>query len=300
MSEDCQQPDYIVGVDGGGTRCRALIKDRQGNTLGRGISGGANPVNGVSKATSSIMLAVTKAMEAADISESEHSRMLVGAGVAGLHLPSMREALENWVHPFAYCYFTSDLDVALQGAFGEKHGGLIILGTGFSAAVRSASGIQNIGGYGFPFNAIASGSWLGLKAVEAALLGAEGIGRETDLSRHILQNQSPVALAQQLQHAAPQVFGQYAPIVGELALKGDAVALSIMHEAAQFVAKVVARLQAMGAPTIALVGGVSDMLSQWLPAPVLSHLSAPEQPPEEGACAFALAQYAASRETQET
>ncbi|GGW84807.1 BadF/BadG/BcrA/BcrD ATPase family protein [Alteromonas halophila] len=299
MSETRQQVQYIAGIDGGGTRCRALIKDNQGTILGRGVSTGANPVHGVTKSTSAIMQAIQMAMEHAGLEERDYARLVVGAGIAGLHLPSMQNALENWTHPFHDCYFTSDLHVALQGAFGNQHGGLIILGTGFSAAVQTASGVQTVGGYGFPFNATGSGSWLGLKAIEAALSGAEGIGRETDLTRHILQHQSPVELAQQLQNAPPHVFGQYAPLVSELAQEGDAVALAIMHEASQFLARVIARLQAMGAPAVTLVGGVSEMLSQWLPAPVRDRLCVPLTTPEDGACAFALQQFAARQNTQE-
>ena len=33
---------YVVGIDGGGTRCRALLQDIDGNTLGEGAAGPAN------------------------------------------------------------------------------------------------------------------------------------------------------------------------------------------------------------------------------------------------------------------
>ena len=34
--------DYVIGIDGGGTSCRAALADRNGTLLGRGKSGASN------------------------------------------------------------------------------------------------------------------------------------------------------------------------------------------------------------------------------------------------------------------
>ncbi|MGB1272440.1 MAG: N-acetylglucosamine kinase, partial [Endozoicomonas sp.] len=51
----------LLGVDGGGTSCRARITDLQGNCLGEGFSGSANPRVGLDAACSAIMKATREA-----------------------------------------------------------------------------------------------------------------------------------------------------------------------------------------------------------------------------------------------
>ena len=46
---------YYVGIDGGGTSCRARIRDQHGQLIGEGKSGSANILLGVDLAMSSII-----------------------------------------------------------------------------------------------------------------------------------------------------------------------------------------------------------------------------------------------------
>lgn len=50
---------YLVGIDGGGTSCRARIKDSQGNFLGEAKSGSANIMLGAEIAMASILESIT-------------------------------------------------------------------------------------------------------------------------------------------------------------------------------------------------------------------------------------------------
>src|SRR6218665_2644017 len=53
--------DYIIGIDGGGTSCRAAVADRQGIILGRGKSGAANILTDPNNA----IISITEAAKAA-------------------------------------------------------------------------------------------------------------------------------------------------------------------------------------------------------------------------------------------
>ena len=49
-----------VGIDGGGTSCRARIRNAQGDLLGEAKSGSANILLGIEVAMDSIMTAITQ------------------------------------------------------------------------------------------------------------------------------------------------------------------------------------------------------------------------------------------------
>ena len=56
---------YVVGIDGGGTRCRALLQDIDGNTLGEGAAGPAIIMTNPEQAMGSVIDATLDAIESA-------------------------------------------------------------------------------------------------------------------------------------------------------------------------------------------------------------------------------------------
>ena len=111
---------FLVGIDGGGTHCRASIYDVNGGFLGRGHGGPANPVNGFEQTKESIINAIEAAKKDAGIA-CPLSHLVVGAGLAGLHLPVMKEKIQGWQHPFCELHTTTDLHAANIGAHqGER------------------------------------------------------------------------------------------------------------------------------------------------------------------------------------
>ena len=69
---------YFVGIDGGGTSCRARIRDQHGKQLGEGKSGSANILLGVDVALQSIVDAVTIAAQEAGLDSSQLKHMHLG------------------------------------------------------------------------------------------------------------------------------------------------------------------------------------------------------------------------------
>jgi glucosamine kinase len=74
---------YFVGVDGGATQCRASLFDANGRLLGKGVSGPANPANGIESTQDSIQHAITQSLVNAHLSELKTDSLVVGAGLAG-------------------------------------------------------------------------------------------------------------------------------------------------------------------------------------------------------------------------
>ncbi|MBC3765630.1 BadF/BadG/BcrA/BcrD ATPase family protein [Neptunicella marina] len=263
-------PLYFVGIDGGATHCRAQLFDKNHKLLGMGKAGPANPVNGLKQTCESIVTATQQALSDAGINNITLAQLSVGAGLAGLHLPAMQQAMAKWQHPFADLFLTTDLHAAVLGAHDGNDGAVIILGTGFSALGVVAQQQFPIGGYGFPIYATCSGSWFGLELIKAILLDADGVGVKTSLTKAILSQTDILTLAEKMNNAPAQEFARLAPFVFEHAAKGDALSLSLLQQGADFINRVMQRLIDNGVKRITFVGGVAPHIQHYL-SPALRH-----------------------------
>src|SRR5262249_29565923 len=97
-----------LGIDGGGTRCRARIEDENGRILGEGSSGPATTRIGLDKAWRSIMEATETAAANSGLTAADFAQMHAGIGLAGLGRRGSKAAFEKIVHPFASITFLSD------------------------------------------------------------------------------------------------------------------------------------------------------------------------------------------------
>src|ERR1700752_3003927 len=111
-----------LGIDGGGSRCRARIEDEGGRLLGEASSGPATTRIGVDKAWRSIMEATEAAAAQAGLAGEDFARMRAGIGLAGLSRRGAEEALKKIAHPFAVVTFISDGIAACLGAHSGSGG----------------------------------------------------------------------------------------------------------------------------------------------------------------------------------
>ena len=71
-----------IGIDGGGTKCRASIMTADFQVLGTGVGGPANPFHGIQQAKDSIRSAAELALSDAGLPPSAMSGLVAGAGLA--------------------------------------------------------------------------------------------------------------------------------------------------------------------------------------------------------------------------
>src|SRR3954471_5796218 len=127
-----------LGVDGGGTGCRARVEDAVGRVLGTGFAGPASTRQGIERSWAAIRTACEIAVSEAGLSEQAVARLVVGIGVAGFNRKGAREAFLGLPHPFASIAFATDGLAACLGAHGGHDGGVVIDGTGTSGVARVA------------------------------------------------------------------------------------------------------------------------------------------------------------------
>lgn len=284
----------FLGIDGGGSRCRARLEDADGVRLGQGVSGPATMRLGLEATLASVMEATHQALREAGLGEEALARTYAGIGLAGTGHTGARQALEAWRHPFAGAWFEGDGYLALLGAFGGQPGGVVIVGTGTIAVTRLAGRTVRIGGYGFPVSDEGGGASLGLAALQCALRSWDGRATPTAFSRDVLSTFTDAsALAAWMAKATATEYATFAPIVVNHAAAGDADARSLMTEAGARIAELAQALFVLGVRRVALSGGLAAHIKPYLPREVRDRLAEPQADALAGGILLAKTGFAA-------
>lgn len=281
---------YYLGIDGGGTKCKAVLTDSKLNVLGVGLAGAGNVFYGLEAALREIIKAAQAAINAANIPNLSLNDTTAGLGLAGVNLPHLYQQVVNANLPFKKCYLTTDLAIANLGAHQGNDGALIILGTGSCGISCHQDKTLLIGGHGFPHGDIASGAWLGFKAIEKVLLALEGMLEPTLLTQLITRHFSittPLALVAKVSNQPSSFYGELAPLVIQAAKQNDAVALAIQDEAIMYIERLADKLLLQAQQPLAFIGGVAPALVPLLNSSIQARIQPTKQPPEIGAVLFA-------------
>ncbi len=274
-----------LGVDGGGTRCRARIEDDGGRVLGEASSGPATTRIGVEKAWRSIMAATEAAAAQARLSHADFGRMHAAIGLAGLGRRGAEAALKNIAHPFASTVFISDGMAACLGAHSGADGAIVVAGTG-SVGVGLIGGREiRIAGYGFPVSDEGSGADIGLQVVRLALRAADRRSEMTPLLAEVLSafDGDPYQAVAWSEEARATDYAAFAPIVMRHANFGDPVGRRIVERAADAIGDLLDLFLARGIDRLSLVGGLSEAITPWLTPDLRDRLKRPDADAAAGA-----------------
>ncbi len=267
----------FLGIDGGGTHCRARLADAGGRTLGEGLGGPSNITTSLDRAAASILEATGAALTAAGLSSADHARIHAGFGMAGGNSPTEAAALAAWDFGFARQTVASDADIACLGAHGGRDGGILILGTGSQGAARIGGRTATVGGWGFALSDTGSGAILGRAAARRALLGHEDVEPSSPFTQAVMSRfaDSPATMLAWALKAIPRDWAELAPLVLEHAAAGDPVADALRCDHVADVCRLIDRLVELGADRIALMGGLAAPTRALLPARITGHLVDP-------------------------
>lgn len=257
----------FVGLDGGGTGCRARLEDAAGSTLATASAGPANLYQQGQQALQSVQDCVKTLLQQAGCWPEGQSRLHVGLGLAGAELPSSQELLQEWQPPWAQWTVANDAHTACLGAHRGGDGGLVIVGTGIVAwAIRDGSG-RLLDGWGFPLADQGSGAWLGQRALQQTLRASDGIVPASPLTRHLSETfqRNPRQITEWAARARSADYARYARIVVEYAAQGDQTACSLLAEQAREVGLLIDRLHELQAVPVALLGGLAETVAAHLP-----------------------------------
>ena len=225
---------HIIGVDGGGSHTRVIVADERGAELGAADGGpsAVRPGDGA-RAAEVIAEVVDRAVKATGLPAGRARCACVGVAGVGREFEreSLWDALEE-LHLADEILVVSDADIALEDAFGERPGLLLICGTGSIAYGRGPTGtLARCGGWGPAFGDEGSGAWLGRRALGVVSAAFDGREPETDLTSPVLAAAgvpTVEALTTWAGSAGPSDLATLAPVVLEVAASGDLRANSLV------------------------------------------------------------------------
>ena len=223
-------------MDGGGSKT-ACVVGNESAVLGLGTSAGSNLVRvGEAQARESMHAAIRQACQSARVTTPEITRACIG--VAGAAREQVREVIVRLAREIipGEIEVVGDMEVAMEAAFGEGPGVIVIAGTGSIAYGRNPRlRTARAGGWGHAISDEGSGHWIGRAAVAIAVretdqqseaclfkLIAKSWGVTTHEQVVMMANRSP----------APD-FAALLPVVLQAAEKKNQQAGSVLFQAAE-------------------------------------------------------------------
>ncbi|SEG57396.1 N-acetylglucosamine kinase [Paenibacillus sp. UNC499MF] len=246
--------DYVIGLDGGGTKTEALAIDLNGAELGTWTGGPGNP-HAVTFATASaelgrLLATVREALPG-------HRCLAVCAGLAGVDTAEERATMEQYLtrtltgsaYEGVALLIKNDAEIALKAALGSSTGLIAIAGTGSIIYAFDSQGKKyRAGGWGHLLGDQGSGYDIGLSVLQTVMKSYDGVLPPTALTEAVLQKHG-IREAPELRGIVYQPGVQKAQIAehAELAVRaaaaGDTLARQIIVRSAEDLADLVVALR---------------------------------------------------------
>ena len=285
-----QANDLFLGVDGGGTGCRARLCDASGTRLGEAQAGPANIRLGLEQAFASVRDATLSCLEQAQLTPDDLPRITACLALAGATEPAELAAARQQRQAFGKAILTADAHAACVGAHNGADGGVIVVGTGSIGWAVLRGRQHRVGGWGLELSDEGSGAWIGRETLRRVLAAHDGRVAWTALLRAVFERYDcdPHAVVQWASQAASRDFGALARAVVE-ASRDDAAAIEILRLAATHIDTIATRLIELGVPRLSLMGGLVAHVEGLLPMIIRRHLAKPLGDALDGALLLARA-----------
>jgi len=266
----------LLGVDGGGSRTRAVVASLDGTVLGAGDAGSSNhQAIGYEPAVRALDEAIAAALKQADAHpvESREGEPFLAAciGLAGVDRVADRDLIGGWAAERRLTRriaILNDAELVLAAGTPEGWGVALIAGTGSICLARSLDGrTTRAGGWGWRLGDEGSGYDVGTRALRLATQTADGRAAapavlDAVLRRWRLATPDDLLPAAYREGMSPADVARLASEVAGLAEAGDLPARALLEQAGRELARhvdaVVRRLD-LERPPLALGGGLLHM-----------------------------------------
>lgn len=260
---------YIIGIDGGGTKTHCIIANQEGEALFECYGNASNfMVLGTDKVSETIFGLAEKCRDELNISFSDISAIILGTAGAGRSADAERmeksflEYSKTKNISFNLFHVESDARIALEGAFSGKPGSILISGTGSIIFGKDEDGnIHRAGGFGRQIGDEGSGFSIGKKGLAAVSKSYDGRGSYSLISELIKEKFSIDSSEKLINEVYKNNFdiASAAPVVLQAADQGDAAALKIIEdESEELILHISAMKKKLRLPVfhIVFIGGI--------------------------------------------
>lgn len=259
--------NLFLTVDAGGTSTRALVHDAEGNCSGYAVAGGGNPTaSGVEAVANTMRSAAGDALDQAGAGPEQVGHALAAMAGSAIGLTGVERGLQQ-LGVTAPLHLGSDLEAMFFAGTARLSGTALVSGTGAAAiVVRDGVTTARSDGRGWLLGDDGSGYWIAHRLVRAATADLDGRGPRTALTDALLpaagvtgdrSTDKDVLLDQLVTnlYAIPTPgIARFAPLAFEQA-PHDAIARSIIEDAAAALADTVTALAAPDRDAPLIVGG---------------------------------------------
>ena len=230
---------YVLGLDGGGTKTAVLATDLSGKELLR-LQGGPMNLNGQTpEAVQQVIIQLIR--NAATQIGPAYELAGICIGAAGISNASAQSLIRSAVQETGFygtILLTGDHTTALAGALGHAEGIILISGTGSICAGRTQEGKEaRAGGRGHIIDDGGSGYAMGIDILHAVIEAEDGRGPSTCLTEAVhrsLQTKTVEDIVSFVHtpNRAKHDIADLARLLPEALEQQDAVAMDIYQKAA--------------------------------------------------------------------
>ncbi|MBE0539453.1 MAG: hypothetical protein IH620_07045 [Ignavibacterium sp.] len=234
--------NYLIGMDGGGTKTKCILTDINLNPLYETTGGPSNfLVIGTEVVSGTILNLISECIAHQNITSSDIESIIIGTTGGGRRNDA--EILESQIIKDApdksivikKFRIESDARIALEGAFSGSAGSILIAGTGSIMFGKDEAGeIHRVGGFGRFIGDEGSGYRIGRIGLNAAARAFDGRAKYTKIA-DLLDQEFSISSSEDL---ITEVYrnnfniAAAAPLVFEAAESGDKIAQRILEDEA--------------------------------------------------------------------
>ncbi len=225
-------PEWVLGLDGGGTKTAFALADQAGNVLGPIKGAGINPFD-----QPRWRAVLESLLRQCPIKPEElvfSSFGLPGYGESVEVSSQQLQAVRNFAGE--RCAALNDVAVAFVGALAGQPGVLILAGTGSMVWAGNGAREIRVGGWGEGFGDEGSAHWIGQRALQTLSWTLDGRLEDAGFRDAMLETIGAsdgaglIEWFYALEHPRSSV-ARLARNVDQLAETGNATALAILHDA---------------------------------------------------------------------
>lgn len=244
---------FYLGIDGGGSGCRAALADSAGNVLARAEGGPANMASDFEGTRARLDALAREVIGARPMAEVRAVLGLAGANFSGA-ATRMAEAM-----PFR-ARVVQDVATSVRGALGRGDGIVAAIGTGSVFARQMNGALRCIGGWGLRLGDEASGAWLGQRMLQHIARLIDGYDTPSPLAAELAgELGGGPGMVQFSIGATPADYARLAPRI--LAAPNDATAACVLAEARAELRRAIGVLQPPQPLAVVWIGGLGPALA---------------------------------------
>ena len=266
---------FFIGLDGGGTGCRAQAELDDGRRTQIVAGGAANVHSDMERAliTISETLSAVASMAYDLCPDTQSVAPRVVLGLAGASETDAADCLRTAL-AVEELTVLGDVNIAVKGAFRDEDGIVMAIGTGSVLARQRGGVFHRLGGYGFSLGDEGSGAWIGREALRRSLHARDGLGPDGPLVQHLWQRFGTTAgFIGFAGKARPADYASLAPDVLRFDRAHCPVSAAILDEGCAYLLSAIRALQAgVWDMPVAATGGLGPFMLDRITAQGGAHL----------------------------